>query len=71
MEAYSKEMQVCEIVLMVGTMVEIECELQLRSADEGSTVFYTVRVVYFDGCERMADYSTQCASCKHGWRVNN
>ncbi|KAK0464814.1 transcription factor S-II-domain-containing protein [Armillaria novae-zelandiae] len=44
---------VSEMCPNCGHMEAYSKELQLRSADEGSTVFYT------------------CASCKHGWRVNN
>ncbi|KAF8060881.1 DNA-directed RNA polymerase I kDa polypeptide [Lyophyllum atratum] len=52
-----------------GTLVSEKCpgcghlsayskEMQLRGADEGSTIFYTASPPY-------------CVACKHGWRVNN
>ncbi|KAM6497822.1 DNA-directed RNA polymerase I kDa polypeptide, partial [Amanita muscaria] len=52
-ETYDQGTLVSEKCPACGYLQAYSKEMQLRSADEGSTIFYT------------------CASCKHGWRVNN
>lgn len=73
-EAYFQEKQVRRIVCR--TAVNADGHIQMRSADEGSTILYTVRL--FPLFQHKACYcwfadvlSDQCVDCKHGWRVNN
>ena len=60
--------------------IGIRSRQQMRSADEGSTILYTVRGlldrVRIGTCVAEAKTfffvgADQCVSCKHGWRLNN
>ena len=81
MEAYSKEAQVrtprSPRIIVRTTLTRLTPRPQLRSADEGSTIFYTVRGTF--SSSHVRDRLTllaclcvpQCVKCKFGWRVNN
>jgi DNA-directed RNA polymerase subunit M/transcription elongation factor TFIIS len=71
LEAYYEEKQVAGTVSTVYS--KLNClQPQMRSADEGSTILYTVRHSAVHSPSLMNSYiDFQCVSCKHGWRVNN
>lgn len=67
---YAFAMQVTEKCPSCGHMEAFSKEMQLRSADEGSTILYTVRITSTVTVSRL-DRKLQCVKCRHGWRVNN
>lgn len=57
----------------VQVLRDLTGDFQMRSADEGSTILYTVRVFAPPHTNPVPQLTgrPQCVACKHGWRVNN
>lgn len=73
-QAYSEEKQVSELALHKRSLFDVRSNYQMRSADEGSTILYTVRIyVRHSGGTLITPFMSpiQCVSCRHGWRLNN